>query len=88
MTLADQTEQAIRAHRVRMERRLYELVGQISQKSRKDPVWVMRMCTSYKRPDGSIVAGLMRPELIRSDERLERSVKDAEMWLEKLHDSR
>ena len=81
MNLADQTEQAIRAHRVRLERRLYQLVGEITAKTGKDPAEVMRFCTSYKKPDGTVVPGKMRPELLRSDEHLEKSVEDAEVWL-------
>jgi len=67
-----------------MERQLYRLVGEISRKTHLDPVSIMKTATSYRRPDGTIVQGMMRPELIRSDERLERSVADAQKWLEQL----
>lgn len=75
-------EQAIRAHRVRMERRLYELVGLLAQKhSDKDPVEIMRTVTSWTGKDGKERRGMMRPELL-SDERLEKSILDAEGWLD------
>ena len=42
---------------------------------------IMKMVTAYKRPDGSVAPGKLRPELIQSDERLERSLEDAKAWL-------
>lgn len=80
MTLDQETEQSIKRFRVRQERRLYELVGEISKRLDKDPPEVMQTVTSWKGKDGRERQGGLRPELL-SDERLANSIKDAEGWL-------
>lgn len=78
---AERAEQAMRAHRVRMERRLYELVGLLAEKHPdRDPVEIMQTVTSWRGKDGKERRGSFRPELL-SDERLERSIADGEGWL-------
>lgn len=74
-------EKAIRAFRVKQERTLYALVGKLATKLERDPVEVMLTVTAWTGKDGKERRGIMRPELL-SDERLDRSVKDAEAWLE------
>jgi hypothetical protein len=90
-------QEVLRRYRVRNERKLYELVGRIACKragvdypKQFEPMplkaaelvpGIMRTVTSFKRGDGSVVAGVLRPELMRSDERVERSVEDARAWL-------
>ena len=80
---ADQlAEKAIRAHRVRQERTLYGLVGQLSEKlPDMDPPEIMRTVTAWTGKDGKQRGGIMRPELL-SDERLAKSIEDAQGWLE------
>ena len=82
MTEDVEAEKAIRAYRVRQERRLYECVGKLAKKlPAQDPPEIMRTVTAWKGKDGRERGGIMRPELL-SDERLSRSIADAEAWLE------
>lgn len=79
---ADQlAEKSIRAFRVRQERSLYGLVGQISTILDLDPPEVMKTVTAWTGKDGKQRGGIMRPELL-SDERLAKSIEDATNWLE------
>jgi len=47
------------------------------------PAWT-RKVTAYKRKDGVSVSGVADYRTIRSIERLEKSIQDADWWLEKL----
>ena len=77
-----QVEKAIRSDRVKRERRLYEVVGLIAQKlPDKDPVEIMRTVTAWKDKEGRRRNQRWRPEML-NDAHLDRSIKDAEEWLE------
>jgi hypothetical protein len=78
-----QAENAIRAKRIRSERRLLGVVQAIAEKTNSDPPEVMDKVTSYRRKDGAVVRGRVNPALL-SDERLEKSLTDAETWLSDL----
>jgi hypothetical protein len=78
------TETAIRKERWKNERSLYVAVGRIAGKTGKDPGEVMERVTAYKRRDGSVAPGRKRPELLRSDEAVEKSLADANAWLASL----
>lgn len=73
-------ENSIRASRVVSERRLLGCVQQIAERTNEDPPAVMRQVTAYKNRDGATINGRVNPALL-SDERLEKSLADAEAWL-------
>lgn len=76
------TENAIREAKWKRERKLLELVGKIAEKTGKDATAVMRTVTAYKRrADDRMVDGRTNPALL-TDERLDKSLADAEGWLE------
>jgi hypothetical protein len=79
-----QTETAIRNERWKKERSLYAVVGRIAEKVGREAGDVMEEVTAYKRKDGSRAGGRKRPELLRSDERVEKSLDDANAWLASL----
>ena len=73
-------EKSLRAGRWKSERRLLTVGQLIGEKEGKDVGEVMRHVTAYKRPDGTLVPGRVNPASL-SDERLEKSLADAEAWL-------
>jgi hypothetical protein len=73
-------EQAIRAKGVDTERRLLRAVALLSERLGRDPPGVMTEVTAYKKPDGFVVKGRMNPSGL-SQERLQKSLEDAEAWL-------
>jgi hypothetical protein len=75
------TENAIRGARWKTERHLLALVGQIAERTSKEAQDVMKEVTAYKRKsDDQLVTGRTNPALL-SEERLDKSVEDAEAWL-------
>jgi len=78
------TETAIRNERWRNERELYAVVGRIAEREKKEPGEVMEHVTAYRRRDGTRAPGRKRPELLRSDEAVEKSLEDAKAWLTSL----
>lgn len=77
-------EKAIRAHVEGRRRRLYALVQQLSLKTGDDPAKVMRTVTAYEdKRTRRIVPGKLNAYLL-SDEALEKSIADAEGWLDRL----
>lgn len=78
------TENALRNAKWQSERKLLALVGQIAEKTGKEAQDVMREVTAYKRKaDDQLVTGRLNPALL-SEERLEKSLEDAEAWLASL----
>jgi hypothetical protein len=78
------TENALRGARWKTERRLLELVGLIAERTGKEAQDVMKEATAYKRKsDDQLITGRTNPALL-SEERLEKSVEDAEAWLASL----
>ena len=74
-------------------RRLQNVLGgrlcKLSEHPKSDlmvPAWTKRV-TAYKRKDGVSVNGVADYRTVRSIERLEKSIADADWWLEKLDKS-
>lgn len=78
------TENALRNAKWQSERKLLALVGQIAERTKREAQDVMREVTAYKRKsDDQLVTGRLNPALL-SEERLEKSLEDAEAWLASL----
>jgi hypothetical protein len=82
-----QAERSIRAERVALERRLLTLVQELAQRTNEDPPAIMRQVTAFKTREGRLVNGKVNPALL-SDERLEKSLADAEAWLADLKEQK
>jgi hypothetical protein len=79
-----QGERLLRDSRVAKERRFYEMIRRLSElQPEKDPPDIARDITGYTAKDGRQVRGVVRPEGL-TDERLERSLGDAECWISDL----
>lgn len=76
-------ENSLRKERWKSERRLLTVAQLIGEKEGKEVRDVMQHVTAYKRPDGTVVPGRVNPAAL-SDERLEKSLEDAEAWLKDL----
>jgi len=78
------TENALRGARWKAERDLLSLVGLISERTGQEAGDVMKQVTAYKRKsDDQLITGRLNPALL-SEERLEKSVEDAQAWLASL----
>jgi hypothetical protein len=75
-----QAEKSIREARWKSERRLYAAVKAISDATDIEAREVMLTVTKYRRRDGTVVEGRVRPELL-SEERVEKSLEDALAWM-------
>ena len=83
-----QGERLLHQSRVARERKFYALIQRLSElQPDKDPPDIAREVTCYKAKDGRQVKGVVRPEGM-SEERLERSLEDAQWWIEKLEAER
>ena len=79
-----QGEKLLRQSRVAKERRFYALIKRLSElQPEKDPPDIAREVTCYTTKDGRKVGGIVRPENI-SEERLDKSLEDAEWWIAEL----
>lgn len=78
------TENALRAGRTVTERKLLAAVGAICDRTGQEATEVMKQVTAYKRKsDDQLITGRLNPALL-SEERLEKSLEDAEAWLASL----
>jgi hypothetical protein len=81
-------EKILRDSRVARERLFYARITRLAElQPDKDPTEIAREVTSYTGKDGKAVTGIVRPERL-SDERLEKSLEDAQWWIEELEKKR
>jgi len=83
---ADKAENEVTAEIQRLQNVLGGWLCKLSEHPRSDlmvPAWTKRV-TGYKRRDGVSVAGVSDYRTVRSIERLEKSIADAEWWAAKL----
>lgn len=83
-----QGERLLHQSRVARERKFYALIQRLSElQPEKDPPDIAREVTCYTSKDGRQVKGVVRPEGM-SEERLDRSLEDAQWWIDDLEAKR
>lgn len=83
-----QGEKLLHQSRVARERKFYALIQRLSElQPEKDPPDIAREVTCYTAKDGRQVKGVVRPEGM-SEERLDRSLEDAQWWIDDLEAKR
>ena len=83
-----QGERLLHQSRVARERKFYALIQRLSElQPEKDPPDIAREVTCYTAKDGRQVKGVVRPEGM-SEERLDRSLEDAQWWIDDLEAKR
>lgn len=80
----DRGARLLHESRVAKERRFYAAVARLSElQPEKDPPDIARELTGYTAKAGHKVKGVVRPEGL-TDERLDKSLEDAEWWIDDL----
>ena len=79
---ADRTERALRLQTEALRTKLYALIDQMvgSDPRHRDATELIRLVTSYEKPNGATVRGVVNAALL-THERLEKSIEDAESLL-------
>ncbi len=80
---ADQAERTIRKSTEMLRTKLYSHITEMSEldPKQREPTELMRLVTGYERSDGTHVRGVVNAGLL-THERLEKSIQDAEFWIE------
>jgi len=79
----EQTRTAIRSLQLRFGKLLAQLEGHPANEGKSVVEWC-RACTAYDTRDGRRVRGVADYRTIESVDRLEKSIADAEWWMQKL----